>query len=156
MNPSSISSSSGLLLSLKEWIVAALCVVAVCAAVQSGWYRCETFEPGPDYRLPCWAEKMSDYWSFRRWCRYANPRFQAFILGDSIIWGQEVRNDQTISHYLNEKYGDEVFANMGLDGLHPAAIYGLVKYHGTYLEGKRVLLQFNPFWMCNENYDLQG
>jgi hypothetical protein len=52
------------------------------------------------------------------------------IIGDSFVWGQYVSTDKTLSHNLNELEGDNLFANMGLDGLHPAAMDGLLKYYG--------------------------
>ena len=105
-------------LSLREWTVAAVIFLVACTVIQQGWYRWERFERVKDYRLPCFGERMSDYWSFVRWCRFARDQYKVSLIGDSVIWGQEVTNDQTISHHLNEQYGQEIFANMGIDGLH--------------------------------------
>ncbi len=151
----STSSSDGLILSLKEWAAVAILLVVSCTSIYFGWFRWERFAPGADYRLPCWAERMSDYWSFTRWCRYASPQYKVFMLGDSVTWGQEVRHDETISHYLNKRSAKPTFANMGIDGLHMAGMRGLVKHHGQYLEGKHVLLQFNPIWFQDKKADFQ-
>ena len=156
MNHSSISNSDTLSLSPKQSVATLLVVVLACSFLYTGWFGWERFEPGPDYRPPCWGSRMSDYWAIRRWMQAAAPRHAVLILGDSVIWGQEVRHDQTISHYLNQLGGAQVFANVGLDGLHPAAIAGLVKYHGAHFNGNKVLLQFNPFWMSTRDMDLQG
>ncbi len=40
--------------------------------------------------------------------------------------------------------------------MHPAALAGLIEYHGGALTGKRVLLHLNPLWMSSLRHDLQG
>ena len=156
MNHSSTSDSDTLLLSGWQWLVVIVLYAGACLFLDRAWFGWERFEAGTDYRLPCFGERMSDYWEFRRWTRRAGDEYQVYLIGDSVIWGQEATNEQTISHYLNEQYGQEIFANMGIDGLHHAAIHGLVKIHGESLGGKHVFLQFNPFWMSDANYDLRG
>ena len=156
MKRSSISNSNALILSLREWIVTALLLVGLGTSFYFGWYWWEKFEPGVDFRVTCWAERMSDYWTYARWCRYTRTRYKVFLMGDSVIWGQEVRNDETISHYLNEHYGEETIANLGIDGLHHAGIYGLVNSWGQYLDNQNIILQFNPLWMGSASRDLRG
>ena len=156
MKSSSISVSNSILLSLKEWILTIALFAAICAFIYFGWNSWERFTPGKDHRETCWAELQSDYWAWMRWCHYAKEHYDVLIIGDSVIWGQEVRNDETISHYLNEFYGQDIFANMGNDGLHMAGIDGIVKYYGDYLENTNVILQFNPLWMSSEQRDLRG
>jgi len=154
MKNSSISNSNSVILSPKEWCVTIILFVVICSIIYIGWFRWEYFEPGSDYRPRCWAERMSDYWSHYRWTRYAQSRYKVALIGDSVFWGQEVDNDQTISHYLNEHYGEEIFANMGIDGLFQTAIRGLVKYYGKYYNN--VILQFSPYWLADVNRDLRG
>ncbi|MQY79739.1 MAG: hypothetical protein GH151_11180 [Bacteroidetes bacterium] len=154
MNRSSISSSNALILSPVQWVITIFLFVAICTFMYMGWFSWERFEPGKDFRPLCWDERMSDYWSHFRWSRYAQGRYKVFLIGDSVFWGQEVDNDQTISHYLNEKYGKEIFANLGVDGLFQAGIRGLVKYYSNYYDN--VLLQFSPYWLFDENRDLRG
>ena len=149
--------SNSLILSIGEWVLVGLLFFGIITVVSSCWHRWEEFNPDSDYRLPCWEEKKSDYWAFSRWCKYAHPRYKVFVIGGSVIWGQEVRNDETISHYLNQFAGDKRFsANMALDGFHPVAMYGLTKYYGKHLNDKHILLLCSPFWMSNKRYDLQG
>lgn len=97
---------------------------------------------------------MSNYWSHYRWTRYAKSHYKVALIGDSVIWGQEVDNDQTITHFLNENYGEEIFANMGIDGLSQAGIRGLIKYYGKYYSN--IILQFSPYWLADINRDLRG
>jgi len=154
MNHSSISSSNTLILSPIEWIVTFILLGGLCAVVYVGWFSWEHFEPGSDYRPLCWDERMSDYWSHFRWSRYAHKHYKVFLVGDSVIWGQEVDNDQTINHYLNEHYGEEIFANLAIDGLSQAGIRGLIKYYSKYYDN--LIIQFSPYWLFDVNRDLRG
>jgi len=156
MKSSSISVSNAMLLSVKEWAAAILVAGAVTGVVYFGWDSWERFEPGPDHRETCWAELQSDYWAWMRWCRVARERHDVLLVGDSVVWGQEVPNDQTISHYINKFLGDEIIANLGNDGLHMAGIGGIVSHYGDYLGDTKVILQFNPLWVSNDSRDLHG
>ncbi len=156
MNRLSTSNSDPLHLNARQWIVVIMLYACICLLIDRAWLGWEQFNAGTDYRLPCFGERMSDYWEFRRWTSRARDQYRVYLIGDSVIWGQETTHNQTISHYLNERYGQDIFANMGMDGLHHAAMRGLVKIHGQSLNEKLVLLQFNPFWMSDSNYDLRG
>ena len=118
----------------------------------AGWMRVEKFAPGPDYRLP--YGQGSDYWAFERWCAAAAGKCDTVVIGDSFVWGQYVAGDQTLSHWLNALVGSERYANLGLDGLHPAALAGLLEYHGRAIRGKNVILHLNPLWMSSAKHDL--
>jgi len=156
MKSSSISVSNAMILSVREWIWSIALSALVIAVIYYGWSSWERYEPGPDHRETCWAELQSDYWAYMRWCRYAREHYDILLIGDSVIWGQEVRNDETISHYMNEFLGEEMIANMGNDGLFMAGINGFVKYYGDYLDGANVIVQFNPLWMSSKRRDLRG
>ena len=156
MKSSSISVSNGILLSLKEWILTVVLFAVICAVIYYGWDNWEYYAPGKDYRETCWAERQSDYWVYMRWCRYAKEHYRVFLIGDSVIWGQEVRYDETISHYMNEFYGEEIFANVSNDGLFMAGINGFVVHYGDHLDNTNIILQFNPLWMSSERRDLRG
>jgi hypothetical protein len=60
MKRSTFSNSSGMLLSLKEWIVALVLVVLISGFIYYRWDSWETFNPVADYRETCWDEKMTD------------------------------------------------------------------------------------------------
>ncbi|MFC1691951.1 hypothetical protein ACFL1R_00420 [Candidatus Latescibacterota bacterium] len=156
MKSSTISGSNSIILSLRDWIITIVLIAVISALIYNGWFKWERFNPGKDYRVTCWAERESDYWAFARWSHRAGERYNIFLIGDSVIWGQETRLDETISHYLNECLGDEIIANIGIDGLHMAGINGMVKYYGKYLDNKNIILQFNPLWMSSEKRDLRG
>jgi hypothetical protein len=44
---------------------------------------------------------------------------------------------------------------MGVDGIHPVALTGLLKYYGHDISNKKVILHFNPLWMSSKKHDLQ-
>lgn len=152
----SVSNSNSMILSLREWIAAIVIAVAVTAVIYYGWGSWEHYAPGPDHRETCWAELQSDYWAYMRWCRHARDRYDALLIGDSVVWGQEVDNDETISHYLNDYLGSEMIANMANDGLFMAGIRGFVRYYGDYLDNTNAIVQFNPLWMTSPRRDLRS
>ena len=118
------------------------------------WGWLEGFEPSADYRFP--YEISNDYWMFRRWCGRAAREHEHLVLGDSVVWGQYVSKDETLTHFLNGRGGGEAFANLGVDGMHPAAMTGLVRYHARRVRKKKVMLNLNLLWMSSPRQDLQG
>jgi len=155
------------------------------------WKVLEKFDPSDDYRIP--YELNSDYWMFSRWCRYASSNYPILMIGDSVIWGQYVKMQETLPYYLNKFINDtqkspliplskggnsnftlekgetisspfskggrenlkgSIFANLGMDGIHPAAMLGLVKYYGKSISNKGVILHLNPLWMSSKKHDL--
>ena len=140
-------------LSGRQWIVVGVAVLALMALAPAAWERFETFEPGTDYRLP--YDLSNDYWLYRRHAERVGRREKIAVVGDSVIWGHYVAPDQTLAHHLNELAGDERFANLGLDGTHPAALYGLLQHYADRLSGTIVVIHFNPLWITSEKHDLQ-
>ena len=146
-------SSNNLRLSGREWIVAAIVCSAILFFGHVLWGRLEKFAPGADYRLP--YKLGNDYWLYGRYCRWSCSNYETLVVGDSVIWGHYVSGDNTLSHYLNQNAGKEHFANLGVDGFHPAALGGLLRYYGRDISGKNVVIQFNPLWMTSAKHDLQ-
>jgi len=146
-------SSNNIRLSCGEWIVAVIICLALLCLVPSLWGRLEKFEPGAYYRLP--YELGNDYWLYSRYCQWACSKYDTLVVGDSVVWGHYVSADNTLSHYLNQQVGRECFANLGVDGFHPAALGGLLRYYGRDISGKKVIIQFNPLWMTSAKHDLQ-
>jgi len=136
-----------------EWIVGGTICLALFLVVPGLWAQFETFEPQPDYRVPYLLS--SDYWLYNRYCRWACSRFDTLVVGESVIWVHYVSQDNTLSHYLNGNAGRNRFANMGIDGIHPAALTGLLRYYGRAISGKNVILHLNPLWMSSPKHDLQ-
>jgi len=162
MKRSFIFSSNSIRLSWKNWIVVIAILIGILYFLPRFWQGLERFDPltnelaarSTDYRLP--YSLSNDYWIFKRWSKYACSKYPVLVIGDSVVWGQYVTMEQTLSHYLNERAGEDVFANMGVDGIHQAAMLGLVKYYGKAISNKRVILHFNPLWISSKKHDLSG
>ena len=156
----------------REWVIVGIVFAAIFCLAPALWERFEKFEPGPDYRLP--YELGEDYWLYNRYCRWTCGRYSAgrltaetLVIGDSVVWGHYVPKDNTLSHYLNETGrrpvgsspalpgGRNQFANLGVDGIHPVALAGLLKYYGRQISEKKVVLHLNPLWMSSKKHDLQ-
>jgi hypothetical protein len=140
-------------LTLRQWLaVLALAAVGVWG-VPRCWLRVERFDVGPDYRLPYTLHK--DYWLFQqRLAKIADPT-SVPVLGDSVVWGEYVRADGTLTHFLNREAGrPERFVNCGINGLFPLAMEGLIDYYGTALRNRKLLLHCNVLWMSSPKADL--
>src|ERR1044071_8103642 len=86
----------------RHWLAVAVVVGAVLVATPRVWKRIERFETGPDYRIQYSLSK--DYWLYERRLQRLTPANIA-VIGDSVIWGEYVRPDGTLSHFLNEQRG---------------------------------------------------
>ena len=153
MSPSSTFSSSPQRLSGREWLFLLATCVCIGALVPGVWGALEDFAPGPDYRLP--YALSDDYWMFSRWCEQACADDRIVLIGDSVVWGQYVAPSGTLSHHLNRLADGHVFANLGVDGLHPAAMAGLIDHYGDALGDRGVVLHLNPMWMSTSRHDLR-
>lgn len=153
LEPEARAMSNAVVLSVREWLGIALVLVPLLLFLPALWANVEEVPDEPDFRMP--YEWSSDYWLCSRCARRAADKFDSVLIGDSVVWGQYVRHDQTLSHYLNAEAGAERFANLGLDGAHPAALAGLVEYYADSIKGKLVILQCNLLWMSSPRHDLQ-
>ena len=145
--------SHSLRLSAVDWVIVGVAMLAIIGLAPILWQRYERFEPGDDYRMP--YELSSSYWLYSRYSRQACDKRKTLVIGDSVVWGHYVPANQTLSHYLNEFTGRRQFANLGLDGTHPAALEGLLRYYAPHLRRRTILLHFNPLWMTSPKHDLQ-
>ncbi len=148
-------------LSGRQWLLVTVVLLGVVGLGPTVWSYFEGFTAGSDYRLP--YELSSDYWLWRRHCGQACEQGRILVVGDSVIWGHYVPPNESLAHYLNEFSGAAPtrsgaagrFANLGLDGTHPAALAGLLKYYGAGLSGRTIVLHFNPLWLSSPKHDLQ-
>jgi hypothetical protein len=136
-----------------QWFGVGIFTVALILGTAPAWERVERFDLDPDYRMP--YDLSNDYWLYERYSRLAAIHSDTLLVGDSVVWGQYVTREQTLSHYLNEQAHDEQFANLGLDGAHPVALAGLLEHYAGGVTGKNVILQCNPLWMSSPKHDLQ-
>ena len=145
-------SSNALLLSWRQWAVAGIIFVSALVLAPRIGERLENFHPPEDYRIP--YDLSNDYWLFGRYARQAASRERTLVIGDSVVWGQYVKRGETLSHYLNDRAGEARFANLGLDGGHPVALAGLLRYYGGDIVRTRVVLHCNLLWTASKKHDL--
>src|SRR5216683_1479376 len=108
--------SNSMRLTGGKWLIVGLFTLAMVLFTPSLWNHVEKFELEPDYRIP--HDLSNDYWLYDRYSRQAVAHYDAVLIGDSVIWGEYVTRQETLSHYLNEQAGQR-FANLGLDGVDP-------------------------------------
>jgi hypothetical protein len=134
------------------------------------WNHVEKFELEPDYRMP--HDLSNDYWLYDRYSRQAVAHYDTVLIGDSVIWGEYVTRQETLSHYLNEpaapsrlplsprgrgrgEGAGQRFANLGLDGVDPLALAGLVEHYAHAVSEKNVILFCNVLWLSSPRRDYQ-
>lgn len=151
-------SSNDVRLSPWQWVAAAVSIGVLLWLIPAAWERIEAVPARPEYRVP--YPLGNDYWNYARTCRRLVDGEAIVLVGDSVTWGHYVASDQTLSHDLNElsRAGsaemDRPFVNLGLDGVHPAALCGLVEHYGGAIRGRRVILNCNLLWLSSPRHDL--
>ena len=139
-------------LNARHWAVVFGIVLMAVTLTPPVWKKVERFDTGPDYRIPYALSK--DYWLYqRRLQRIASTNI--VVLGDSVVWGEYVLPDGTLSHFLNRETGaTDRFVNAGVNGLFPLALEGLVRCYGLSLRHRKVMLHCNVLWMTSPKADL--
>lgn len=148
-----LETSHRLRLTMRQWAFVAVFGLAVLFGAPRLWTSMEPFAPGPDYRIP--FALSEDYALYARWAERAAGTHDTLLLGDSVIWGQYVRPGETLADHLNAESKSLRYANLGLNGSHPAALAGLIEHYGGAVRGKNVLLLCNPLWMSSTKHDLR-
>src|SRR4051812_10698183 len=120
------------------WFATIFTVVVVAVTTPHVWKRIERFDTGPDYRIPYGLSR--DYWLYERRLERI-PQTNVVVIGDSVIWGEYVKPDGTLSHFLSEEAGvPATFVNAGIDGVFPLALEGLVRYYARPLHHRKIIL----------------
>lgn len=136
----------------RQWLLVGGIVLAFALLAPRVWQATERFDTGPDYRLPYALSK--DYWLYERRLGEIPPT-SAVVIGDSVVWGEYVQPDGTLSHFLNQEAGQpDAFVNAGVNGLFPLALEGLVEHYGGALRHRKVILHCNLLWMSSPKADL--
>lgn len=145
--------SNAISLNARQWVAIVLLAVAFVIVAPMYWTQFESFPLERDYRIP--HDLSQDYWLFERYTDLAVEEYDTILLGDSVIWGEYVTRQETLSHYLNKETRTERFANLGLDGAHPLGLLGLIEHYAGGLVNRNVMLECNPLWMSSPQADLQ-
>jgi hypothetical protein len=141
-------------LDVRHWLLVATLLLAIMLGTPRIWKHVENFPTGTDYRIPYQLSK--DYWLYQRRVGQISDPATLFVLGDSVVWGEYVRPDGTLSHFLSAEAGaPDRFINAGVNGLFPLALEGLVRYYGHPLSHRKIVLQCNLLWMSSPKADLQ-
>jgi hypothetical protein len=148
-------SSNAVRLTWREIIIAGLAVFAgLFFLLPWIWKKVEPIDFSPNFRI---AEKFrDDYWAFSRWAGAACEKCPVIFLGDSVIWGMYTDNESSLPAKINAAAGQEIAANLAIDGLHSVALKGLLENYASGIKNKTVIVHFNPLWMNSPEYDLSG
>jgi len=142
-------------LDARQWLIAFGLLALIVALTPTIWERLERFDTGADYRIP--YPLSNDYWLYGRRLRQVTDARQVVLLGDSVVWGEYVAPDGTLSHFLNQETGGgSRFINGGVNGLFPLAEQGLFHYYGGALRNRQVILQCNVLWQTSPKVDLSA
>src|SRR5581483_6724063 len=144
--------SNSIRLTGREWLCVGIVALLIFFVVPRLWKLLEPFPLETDYRMP--HDIANDYWLYERHATQSAAHYDTLLIGDSVVWGEYVKRDETLSHYLNELSGEQRYANLGLDGTNPLALEGLVEHYAGSVRGKTVVLQCNPLWLSSPNVDL--
>ncbi len=152
-NAEPFENSNDIRLSARQWLFVGIVIAAFFLSAPALWDLFEEFSPGSDYRIP--YALGSDYRLYSRYSSLVLRWKKIPVIGDSVVWGHYVSPGESLSHHLNEIVGRHRFANLGLDGTHPAALEGLVAYYVDHIPERRAVLHFNPLWITSAKHDLQ-
>ncbi|HOY59305.1 MAG TPA: hypothetical protein PK640_14375 [Verrucomicrobiota bacterium] len=140
-------------LTARDWFFSLGLVLLITFVTPRVWPKIERFDTGSDYRIP--YELSNDYWLYGRRLRQVTDSNRVLVLGDSVVWGEYVLPDGTLSHFLNRELGEtNRFVNVGVNGFFPLALEGLIRYDGQALHHQKILLQCNVLWMTSPEADL--
>ena len=145
--------SNSIRLSSRQWLGITLFAMLLVVFAPRVWMQFEDFTPPADYRIP--HELSNDYWLYELYAALAAQRYDTLLIGDSVIWGEYVKRQETLAYYLNREAGKERCANLGLDGAHPLALSGLIRHYAGGVVNRNVLLECNPLWLSSPPADLQ-
>lgn len=136
----------------RLWLTTIAALAAVVLLTPRIWKAVEKFEVARDYRMPYTLSK--DYWLYQRRLQQTTKPSDILLIGDSVVWGEYVLPDGTLSHFLNEQTKSDRFVNAGVNGLYPLAIEGLVNHYAD-LHDRKIILHCNVLWMSSPKADLQ-
>lgn len=140
-------------LSLRQWLVVTSIGLMFMALAPRIWKHVERFDTGPDYRIP--YPLSADYWLYQRRANSIPLANTIPVIGDSVVWGEYVLKEGTLSHFLSLESGQPGrFANCGVNGVFPLALDGLIGQYGGAFYNCKVIVQCNLLWQSSSKADL--
>lgn len=106
------------------------------------------------YRIP--YSMGEDYFLYEKYVDTVAGTGRIAVIGDSVIWGHYTDDAGTLPAQLDAAAGPGRFANIGIDGIHPAALYGLVENYCGGLRNGKIVVGINLLWMSSAKHDLSG
>ena len=107
-----------------------------------------------NYRIP--YSMGEDYFLYGRYSKHVASGNTIPVIGDSVIWGHYTDNEHTLPAQLNRLNPEIAFTNMGLDGIHPAAMNGLMNIYSAKFKNRKIIAGVNLLWMSSPRHDLTG
>lgn len=107
-----------------------------------------------NYRIP--YSMGDDYYLYKIYSEYTASGKSIPFIGDSVIWGHYTDSESTLPAELNRLNKNIKFSNMGLDGIHPAAMNGLISNYGGRFKNRKIIAGINLLWMSSPRHDLTG
>ncbi len=154
-HPETIFGVNEMRLNARHWCVTFAIVITFALLAPRLWKRVEPFPNGPDYRIP--YALSNDYWLYHRRLQQITDPDRVLVLGDSVVWGEYVRPDGTLTHFLNQQPGQkDRFVNCGVNGLFPLAMEGLVRDNAAVLHDRKIIVHCNLLWMSSPKADLSA
>jgi hypothetical protein len=142
-------------LNARQWLATLGILLAVNFAAPVIWKKAERFDTDPNYRVP--YDLSRDYWLYARWIKRVAVPGNVIVLGDSVVWGEYVRPEETWSSFLNQESDQGLqFINGGVNGLFPLALEGMVRHYGKMPTKQKVLLHCNLLWLTSPEADLSA
>src|ERR1051325_6119832 len=88
-------------LGVRQWLAVAALFAFCAVGIPWAWKRAERFDTGADYRIP--YALSTDYWLYQRRLENLSDRATIPVVGDSAVWGEYVRPDGTLTHFLSRE-----------------------------------------------------
>lgn len=107
-----------------------------------------------DYRIP--YSMGEDYFLYKMYSKQIASGKTIPVIGDSVIWGHYTGKSETLIAQLNRLDTKTKFTNMGLDGIHPAAMNGLINLYSAKFKDRKIIVGVNLLWMSSPRHDLTG
>ncbi len=139
---------------LRYMIYTTIAAIILCAVIPALVPLTGDQVLSPEYRLPYYLGE--DYFLYKKYVEAASAYKTIPVIGDSVIWGHYTSDSDTITAQMNRMPRGEEFCNMGIDGIHPAVMYGLVENYCGRLNGKKIIVGINLLWMSSPRHDLTG